>query len=101
MVSASAAFRPDADEPTPTTSSLGGSCLRFKRFAYNCRYRRRQNCMEVATCTPLCARCHNHTHAFVQVVTTMHRPAPASGHHASGLTRNDLPASFGGGSGLE
>jgi hypothetical protein len=28
--------------------------------------------MEVATCTPRCARCRNHAHAFVQVAATMH-----------------------------
>src|ERR1700722_10445441 len=36
-------------------------------------YRPRRNCMEVATCTPRCARCRNHTQAFVQVATTMQR----------------------------
>jgi hypothetical protein len=74
---------------------------RFAHFTHNHLYRPRRNCMEVATCTPPCARCRNHTHAFVQVAATMHRPTPTSGHHASDLTRNDLPASFGGGSGLE
>jgi hypothetical protein len=61
----------------PPPGRVARSWPRFVNFTHNCPYRLRRNCMEVATCTPLCAGCRNHTHAFVQVATTMHRQADA------------------------
>jgi hypothetical protein len=49
---------------------------RLEHFAYNRPYRLRRNGVVAPTCTALCAGCHNHTHALVQVATTMHRPRP-------------------------
>src|ERR1700677_4766824 len=65
-------------------SPASGPILHISPIASHIRPR--QIVVVAATCTPLCAGCRNHTHAFVQVATTMHtasRPASAAAARTS------------------